>query len=102
MQVAGDTKNTLGTGTFYQSGGLFDYTSITAGAALTLNGAKTDKLEFSIGGGVVAQISVTTNTNAESSWSRTPVNEVPSGANGNDRSARTPIADTLMTFRRES
>src|SRR5439155_17591183 len=43
-----------------QSGGLFDYTSITAGAALTLNGAKTDKLEFSIGGGVVAQISVTT------------------------------------------
>jgi flagellin len=60
VQVAGDTKNTLGTGTFYQSGGLFDYTSITAGAALTLNGAKTDKLEFSIGGGVVAQISVTT------------------------------------------
>ena len=34
VTVTGDTKNTLGLGTFYEgSGGLFDYTSITAGAA---------------------------------------------------------------------
>lgn len=59
VQVVGDTKNTLGLGTFYKSGANFEATSITAGAAITTGGTQTDKLEFSIAGGNVQQVSVT-------------------------------------------
>jgi flagellin len=59
VTVVGDTRNTLGLGTWYKSGANFEYTSITAGAAPTLGGTETDVLEFSIAGGAVQQASVT-------------------------------------------
>jgi flagellin len=59
VEVVGDTKNTLGLGTWAASGANFEYTSITAAAAPTVGGTQTDVLEFSIAGGAVQQASVT-------------------------------------------
>jgi flagellin len=59
--VVGDLKNTLGLGTWQKNAAQtsFDNTTVTAGAAITTGGTQTDKLEFSINGGPVQQISVT-------------------------------------------
>ncbi len=56
--AAGDTTNELGLGNYQASGGMFDYTSLTAASAI-VTGAVTDKLNISVAGGPAQQISVT-------------------------------------------
>ena len=88
VSAAGDTQNRLGLGTYAlaSSGSTtYDYTTVT-GVAVTASVAKTDNLEFSIGGGAgiaVAVTTVATDTTAQLLADRTNAAiQAVAGANG--------------------
>jgi len=88
VSAAGDTQNRLGLGTYAlaTSGSTaYDYTTLT-GVAVTASVAKTDNLEFAIGGGAgiaVAVTTVATDTTAQLLADRTNAAiQAVAGANG--------------------